>query len=87
MSNKKIKDLNDAKIHLKGDFLKLALGKAKPMRVIEEEEHVKSSGRDGWLKLRDIVKYCLAHKSDTEDCVSYIQSFTSKLCDMAPAYP
>tara|TARA_S200002703_G_scaffold158358_1_gene168507 strand:+ start:4647 stop:6491 length:1845 start_codon:yes stop_codon:yes gene_type:complete len=86
MSNKKIKDLNDAKIHLKGDFLKLALGKAKPMRVIEEEEHVKSSGRDGWLKLRDIVKYCLAHKSDTEDCVSYIQSFTSKVCDMAAAY-
>ena len=35
MSNKKIKDLNDARMHLKGDFLKLALGKAKPMRVIE----------------------------------------------------
>lgn len=87
MSNKKIKDLNDAKIHLKGDFLKLALGKAKPMRVVEVEEQIGTNGtRDGWLKLRSIVQYCLTHADNIDDCISYISSHSSFVEDLGKSY-
>jgi len=86
MTSKKIKDLNDAKMHLRGDFLKLALGKAKPMRMVEEEEHVEPSTRDGWLKLRQIVQYCLTHQDNTDDCIHYISSHSSMVGDLAKAY-
>lgn len=86
MSNKKIKDLNDARMHLKGDFLKLALGKAKPMRVIENEEDNVEGARDGWMKLREIVQYCLTNMSDPQDCISYISSFTTDVGLFGRAY-
>jgi len=82
----KIKDLNEAKMHLKGDFLKLALGKAKPMRIVEEEEHVEPTTRDGWLLLRQIVQYCLTHKDNSRDCISYISSYTTDVGRFGQAY-
>ena len=86
MTTKKIKDLNDAKMHLRGDFLKLALGKAKPMRMVENEEHVEPTTRDGWLKLRQIVQYCLTHQENTDDCIHYISSHSTMVGDLAKAY-
>jgi predicted P-loop ATPase len=83
----KPKDLNEKRMQTKNkDFYKSLLKNATPMAMIEPDEKIEETTRDGWVKIREIVEYCLAKQDNIQDCITHISSHGGMVDDLGQAY-